>query len=197
MKALNTLLIYNFSQELWSKGPPMREARRFPGLCVLEDGSLVVTGGQSSSGQPLKSAERFFPTHGQNGRWSPLPDLTTARYAHAAILLPDKRVGVFASHTRSRACEALDLDACEWLPLPPLTHGRAHVAAARVGDQVFIVGGSKDNTAGDEVLCADADGIDRWQPVAHRPQDQEGRGRPGVATPMRECGGATIQHFIG
>ena len=110
VKALKTLLIFNFSDSTWSSGPPMKEARRFPGICKLPDGSIVVTGGQSSTGQPLKSAERFFPQHGSNGRWSPLPDLTAGRYAHASTLLPDGRVGVFASHTRSRACEALDVD---------------------------------------------------------------------------------------
>jgi hypothetical protein len=174
----------------------MHDARRFPGLCVAQDGSLIVTGGQSSTGQPLKSAERFFPSHGQNGRWSPLPDLTAGRYTHASVLLPNKKVGVFASHTRSRACEALDLDTNEWSPLPAMAHGRAHVAAACVGEQVFVVGGTKDSAANDEVLSTGADGIDRWQPVILRPHDQEGRGQPGVGTPMRECSGATIQYCI-
>lgn len=174
----------------------MREARRFPGICVLPDGSLVVTGGQSSKGQPLKSAERFFPTHGANGRWSPLPDLTTGRYAHASTLLPDGRVGVFASHTRSRACEAFDVDEGQWSPLPSLTHGRAHVAAVTVGDQVFVIGGSKDGTAGDEMLVRNPDGPDYWESLTLRPSDQEGRGQPGKGTPLRECGGAALVHII-
>ena len=193
---MNTLVIYSFSTGTWSTGPPMKEARRFPGVCVAQDDSIVVTGGQSATGQPLKSAERYFPSHGRDGRWSPLPDLTAGRYAHASVLLPDKKVGLFGSHTRSRACEALDLDTNEWTPLPPMSHGRAHVAAACVGDQVFVVGGTKESGASDEVLSTGADGVSGWQPLTLRPQDQEGRGQPGVGTPMRECCGATIQYCM-
>lgn len=194
---MKTLLVYSFSQAKWTEGQPMREARRFPGLCVVPDGSIVVTGGQSANGQALKSAERFFPSHGRSGRWSPLPDLTTGRYAHASVLLPDNRIGVFGSHTRSRNCEALDLETNEWLPLPAMSHGRAHPAAACVGDIAFVIGGTKASAQGDEFLSTGTDGIHRWQPVTLRPQDQEGRGRPGIGTPMRECSGVTIQCYNG
>ena len=197
IKALDTLLIYSFSTGEWRQGPAMRDARRFPAVCVLPEaqgGGVVVSGGQSASGQPLRSVERYLP---KEDRWASLPDMPAGRYAHASCLLPDGRVGVFASHTRSRSCEALNIAAGTWTALPPMTHGRAHACAATVGGRVVVVGGTKESGPGDEMLSWDGGGTGAWSRLEVRAQDQEGRGVPGIKTPLRECGGLALPHFIG
>lgn len=151
----------------WQLGPAMLVARRFFSAVVVADGRVVVAGGQSAAGQPLRSAEVYDPG---TGCWQPLPSMATARFAHAAALLPDGRVGVFGTHTRAADCEALQLwtgDAGgEWSALPPMRHGRAHGSATLIaagalqsalpavtGGGVLIAGGTEPNGAGAEVLC--------------------------------------------
>ena len=87
----------------WLPGPSMRQARRFFTAVVAAGGRVVVAGGQSAAGLPLRAAEVYNPA---TGRWAALPPMATARFAHAAALLPDGRVGVFGTHTRSAARRA-------------------------------------------------------------------------------------------
>ena len=78
-----------------------------------------------------------------------------------------------------------------------MTQGRAHACAATVGGRVVVVGGTKESGPGDEMLSWDGGGTGAWSRLEVRAQDQEGRGVPGVKTPLRECGGVALPHFIG
>lgn len=58
-------------------------------LTLLDDGSVLVAGGQDADGKPLASAERYDPA---TGKWSPTADLSTPRGIPAAVRLTDGRV---------------------------------------------------------------------------------------------------------
>jgi len=66
---------------------------------LLNDGKVLVTGGEDAPQHPLATAELFDPT---TGTFSPTGSMGTARVYHAAILLEDGKVLARISQTKNR-----------------------------------------------------------------------------------------------
>src|SRR5690348_795646 len=70
----------------WAPAGNMAEARSGAAAVLLQDGTILVTGGESSS-VTLASAE-FFSA----GSFAAAPAMNVARSGHAAVVLKDGRV---------------------------------------------------------------------------------------------------------
>src|SRR6059058_2488309 len=71
----------------WAPAGNMTAVRSGAATVLLQDGRLLITGGDSASG-PVASAEFFDPS----GNFFPAPPMSYARSKHTAVLLPDGRV---------------------------------------------------------------------------------------------------------
>ena len=71
----------------WSAATPMLQARAYPMVVRLADGSVLVAGG-SLNGQPLDTAERYNPS---NGTWVAAGRMNLPRTQGNLILLQDGR----------------------------------------------------------------------------------------------------------
>ena len=88
--------IYDPITNTWSTGPDLGTARLGHTASVLGDGSLLVVGGTTTTGQvpqlgtvPLASVESWA---GPGAPWTPAASLATARYNHTATRLRDGSV---------------------------------------------------------------------------------------------------------
>jgi len=71
----------------WVPAPAMHEGRVFHTATLLQDGTVLVTGGEN--GSPLLGTERYDPAA---GIWRITAFMSTARASHTATLLADGRV---------------------------------------------------------------------------------------------------------
>jgi hypothetical protein len=85
----STYDIYDPSTGLFTSAGPMREPRAFHTATLLNDGRVLIAGGQDSFSNATDATETFDP---RNGIALQGPQMTTARVFHSAHLLPDGRV---------------------------------------------------------------------------------------------------------
>ncbi len=76
--------LYDPSSGSWTATAGMIEARYGHLAALLRDGTVLVAGGNGSSGGPLASAERYDPT---SGSWTATAGMIEARTASTATLL--------------------------------------------------------------------------------------------------------------
>jgi hypothetical protein len=74
----------------WTAGPTLATARSYHTATRLADGTVLLLGGLSGSGQPLSSMERFDPL--TRTLTTPSASLNAARWAHTATMLRDGRI---------------------------------------------------------------------------------------------------------
>jgi hypothetical protein len=73
---------------------------------LLNNGMVLVAGGSDSSGNPYTSAELYDPA---SGNFTLVRDLSTARYAHIATLLPNGMVLLTGGASSSAALASSEL----------------------------------------------------------------------------------------
>ena len=87
-------------------------------------------------------AEIFDPT---DGSWTGAPDMSAARRAHSATLLPDGRVLVVGGYGEDNeplsSAEIYDPDGGTWSPAGTLQHPRADHTATLLADGTVLVAG--------------------------------------------------------
>lgn len=79
----------------WGRVASLAEARTGHTATRLDDGRVLVTGGESArrgSRRSLASAEVFEPQAGDGGAWRPAGNMACPRSEHAAVLLGDGSV---------------------------------------------------------------------------------------------------------
>lgn len=99
--SLDSVEVFDPSNETWSAGPSMIEARTRHGGVLLHGpacgssepptycGHVLVVGGVGANGEPLASSEILDPV---SGHWASAGALAAPRADHTATLLPDGRV---------------------------------------------------------------------------------------------------------
>jgi hypothetical protein len=114
----------------------------------LPDGRVLLTGGQSESGQILATAELFDPA---SGRFERTGDMTTARVKHAAAVLPNGRVLIIGGSDRRgyddrfSSTEVFDPDSGTFSPGPELHYARHKIrdaVAVPPSGAVVVAGGA-------------------------------------------------------
>jgi len=116
--------LYDPSSDSWSPAASMSIPREDHATTMLPDGSVVVSGGQSTvcatsaSVCTKKTVERYDP---QGDAWTPLPDMGFYRNAPAAVTLADGRVlvvgGVGISAAAGVGRQTGSLASAEWFTL--------------------------------------------------------------------------------
>lgn len=79
----------------WQQGPRLATPRTDHTATLLDDGDVLVVGGQQGGGIALATVERYAAAVGKWRRAAPLPK---ARAEHSATLLLDGRVLVVGGH---------------------------------------------------------------------------------------------------
>jgi N-acetylneuraminic acid mutarotase len=135
--------IYNPVSNAWTAGPAMRTARYSHTATLLDDGRVLVVGGNGGArvGQ-LASAEIFDPAR---GAWNAAPEMSVARVEHTATLLRDGRVliaGGVRDETYWATSEIFDPKAAQWARTGEMSVARAgHTATPWDDGKVLVAGG--------------------------------------------------------
>lgn len=117
--------------------------RSYPTATKLQDGRVLVVGGEDSDAQVLSSAELFDPAM---GTFTLTGNMASPRIHHTATLLADGRVlivgGADQSGTPLATIELYDPAAGTFSASAPLSHARyAHIAVVLNSGVILIAGG--------------------------------------------------------
>ena len=122
---------------------PMQVARKFHTAELLQDGRVLIVGGQDRKLKSLSSAELYDP---ETGKWSPAGSMTVPRRDHATVLLPDGRVlamgGLDEDHKVLSSAEIYDPQTGGWAPVANMAVARrGHRALLLADGRVLVFGG--------------------------------------------------------
>lgn len=111
---------------------------------LLQNGKVLVAGGQLGPTNALKLVELYNPA---NGIWSPTGPLATGRWFHTATLLPNGKVlvsgGTTDGSTAINSTELYNPADGSWSPAAPMTTARfSHTATLLPNGKVLVVGGT-------------------------------------------------------
>ncbi len=125
----------------WLPAGSMAEARSGAASALLQDGRILITGGDNGSG-PRATAE-FFDT---TGAFVAAPQMGMARSAHSATVLADGRILVAGGSTgaaATNAAEIFDAAANAWTPVAGgMIQARSnHTASLLANGRVLFAGG--------------------------------------------------------
>lgn len=130
----------------WQNGPDMNEARTGAAAVTLDDGRVLVFGGNTGSG--ATNAVQVF----SDGSWSDLGAvMLDARSGHTATALADGRILIAGGENSSGALSSLEIydpSSGAFSSAGTLSAGRkAHGAARLPSGSVLIIGGSDGTNA--------------------------------------------------
>ena len=122
---------------------PMQQARKFHTAELLQDGRVLVVGGQDRKLMPLASAELYDP---ETARWSPTGSMSVPRREHSTVLLRDGRVlamgGLDEDRNALSSAELYDPQTGEWSRASGMAVARrGHEALLLVDGRVLVFGG--------------------------------------------------------
>jgi hypothetical protein len=158
---LPSCTLFDTKMNAWRTTGPMAKQRYAHTMSVLEDGTVLVTGGDSAPfGQPpviLSSAEIYDP---RTERWTPAPaQLLHKRAGHTATVLKDGRVlvvgGLDQQGNPIGSAEIFDPVLGTWTELGSLSVPRFAHTATLLGDgtSVLVAGGCSSGSACDQLAA--------------------------------------------
>ncbi len=150
-----TTEIYNPATGNWTAGSAMNVARFNHTSTLLNDGRVLLCGGQNNgtdvAGNALASCELYTPTSCTAGTFAGAPpSMAQARYNHTAVLLKSGLVWfaggrnplISATGGYLSTSERFNPTTNTFLSAAPLTEARSHHTATVMGDgKVLVVGG--------------------------------------------------------
>lgn len=148
LRSLASAEIYNPTSGTWTAAKPLGNARASHTATLLDDGTVLVAGGDGRS-SPGRSAERYDP---RTGHWKLTGNMTLGRIEFTSTLLRDGSVLVAGGRTvdakggeASASAELYDPATETWSPTATLTQARRRHAGSLLPDgRVLLVGGQKD-----------------------------------------------------
>ena len=134
--------VFRPSQRGWTLGMPLRHPRSDHAATALQDGRVLVTGGNADT-KLLASTEIYNP---RTDRWTDAAPMPRARTQHSAVTLLDGRVlitgGIDADGAPTRATFIYDPGTDSWTDGPLMTVARLQqVAVALPSGDVLFAGG--------------------------------------------------------
>ena len=144
---IDTAETYDPSSGEWTSAGVMSEPRISHVAVVLDDGRVLVAGGQGlllAPFLPLDSSETYDPASGQ---WSQAGTMVESRSLAAAVLLEDERVLLTGGRDKTAldSSEVFDPSTLEWALVQGLTEvRRSHTATPLPDGSILITGGRDD-----------------------------------------------------
>ena len=134
--------VYRPSQRGWVLGAPLRHKRSDHAATALQDGRVLVTGGNANT-TLLASTEIYNP---RSDRWTEAAPMPRARTQHSAVTLFDGRVlvtgGIDADGAATNTTFIYDPGTDSWTDGPLMTVARLQqVVVALPNDDVLLAGG--------------------------------------------------------
>ena len=131
----------------WAPQTNLSSARANASAALLQDGRVLVTGGDSGSG-PVATAD-FFAA---DGTISAAPPMVNARSKHVAVTLQDGRVlvagGVTAGGSATSTAEIYDPATNSWANVGTgMTEARSNASAALLSDGRVIIAGGQNGSS--------------------------------------------------
>ena len=161
--ALTIAQLYDPSANAWTTIAPMKTARMLHTATTLSDGTVLVTGGASTSATTsggTSSAELYDPVA---ATWSDASSMNARRSRHTAVLLPNGKVLVVGDDGTAGAAppDLYNPVARTFVPTKPMRASRGSPTSNLFGGiGVLVAGGSGSGEAGSgEVYDWKAD---RW-----------------------------------
>ena len=174
-----TVYIYDTASDTFTAGASMGARGRGAGGVAVHDGKIYYAGGLAS-GAAVKWFDVYDPVA---NKWTPLPDMPTARDHFQAAVVGGRFWAVGGRkkdiHLTEKVNEAYRFDAGVWEAAFSTTGytPRGGFAAAAVGDEVFVIGGEGRVGATDTVFDtveAYNTRTDDWRTLAPMPEARHG-----------------------
>jgi len=198
--ARGDVLRYSPRERRWTTVTQLRLPRGAGGAEFI-DGRLYVVGGSpptlpDPNQKPYASLDSFDP---RTGRWTPGPDMPTARH-HLATAVLDGKLYVLGGRRPGEfslaAFERYDPKTDEWTKLPPLPLGAGGIAAATVAGQIVALGGGDD---GEQWVTpaswAFDPGVGRWRRLPDLSVARHGHTAAAVGARVYAIGGSPCPGF--
>jgi hypothetical protein len=135
--------IYDPATERFTPAPSMRAPRTGHAAVLLQNGKVLVAGGEESDDHSLSSAEIYDPV---TNKWTTTGSMLTPRIARSAVVLRDGRVLVTGGGDGRNLAEIYDPASGVWHATGNMTAPRLKHAATLLPDgRVLITGGSPDS----------------------------------------------------
>jgi uncharacterized repeat protein (TIGR01451 family) len=130
----------------WAQASALSKARSGAASAVLQDGRILITGGESS-GAALTSTEIYDAT---DGTFKTAASMKRARFGHAAAVLRDGRVLVVGGDAAAPAqtAEIYDPSTNSWSLTGGLVDSRIDATATLLNDGRVLIAGGADNNGG-------------------------------------------------
>lgn len=140
----NGARVYSPIKGVWESTAYLADKRSWHTSTMLEDGTVLVTGGRGVSGKVLHTVELFDPI---DDSWTSTGVMKRGRASHASVLLKDGRVlvlGGFDNDLRTLASgEIYDPESQKWSFIADMSEARSFPTASVLRDgRVLVTGGS-------------------------------------------------------
>lgn len=178
--------------DAWKVLPEMTRGRcSHASVFHAGSGVVLVLGGLSTNSRAVGPTEALAVSSGAlvdaGAGWATLPGVQTPRYDLAAAVLGQGLGAVLALGGRDddgctlRSAEAFDVETGSWTYFPSLIQARHSLAAASLGDRVYVLGGrGEDHSALDTVECYDHAASASWKSAPCMSSPRSGLGAVGV-----------------